>query len=62
MKQLLTTNEAAEILKVNQDTIQRYVRNGQLRAIRLNGKFLRIIPDSLESFISASEVIPNRRI
>lgn len=56
MKSLMTTNEVAEILKVNQDTVQRYVKNGQLEAIRLNGKFLRIKPDSLERLISNATI------
>ncbi len=56
MKSLFTTNEVAGILKVNQDTVQRYVKNGQLEAIRLNGKFLRIKPDSLERFISTATI------
>lgn len=60
MDKLMTTKEAAEILRVNVDTIQRYVKNGQLKAIRLNDKFLRIIPSSMQSFISASEVLPNQ--
>ena len=59
MDQLMTTIEAAELLRVNRDTIQRYVKNGQLKAIRLNGKFLRIIPASVEAFMTASEVVPS---
>lgn len=36
---LLTTQEAAAILKVSPDTIRRYVENGKLRGIRIGDEY-----------------------
>ena len=46
---LLTTQQAAQRLDVKVDTVQRYLRQGKIRAIRL-GKFWRIPESALQNF------------
>lgn len=46
---LLTTQQAAQRLDVRVDTVQRYLRQGKIRAIRL-GKFWRIPESALQTF------------
>lgn len=47
---LLTAEEVAERLRVNVNTVRRYIRSGRLPAIRL-GKGYRIRSEDLESFL-----------
>lgn len=42
MMDMLTSDEAAEILRVSLSTISRYVRSGEIRAARLPGGQYRI--------------------
>lgn len=46
-----TTDEVANILKVDVESIRRYVRSNKLRAVKLGGKFIRIEEKDLEKFI-----------
>lgn len=46
-----TTNEVALLLKVDPETVRRYVRSGNLKAVKLGGKFIRIEKVDLDSFI-----------
>ncbi len=46
-----TTEEVAKILRVDPESVRRYVRSGKLRAIKLGGKFIRIDEADLERFI-----------
>ncbi len=46
-----TTDEVAKLLQVDPESVRRYVRSGQLKAIRLGGKFIRIDKDDLNEFI-----------
>ena len=46
-----TTEEVAKLLQVDPESVRRYVRSGQLRAVRLGGKFIRIDKDDLNQFI-----------
>lgn len=46
-----TTDEVARLLQVDPESVRRYVRRGQLRAVRLGGKFIRIDKDDLNQFI-----------
>lgn len=47
----LTTQQAARLLGVNVDTMQRYLRQGKVRATRL-GKFWRIPESALQDLAS----------
>ena len=47
---LLTTAEAAEVLRVRPKTVRAYVRAGRLSAVRF-GRSLRIREDDLEAFL-----------
>lgn len=47
-----TTDEVASLLQIDPETVRRYVRGGDLKAVKLGGKFIRIEKTDLDSFIS----------
>ncbi len=47
-----TTEGAAEILKVDPESVRRYVRSGELKSVKLGNKFIRIAEEDLKSFIN----------
>ena len=51
MSTLITTAEAAKMLAVSRQTVRRYVRHGQLLAVRLPGKNLRVDLTSVQALI-----------
>jgi excisionase family DNA binding protein len=46
-----TTTEVARLLKVDPESVRRYVRSNKLRAVKLGGKFIRIDKTDLDKFI-----------
>jgi len=50
MKPLLTLKEAAEILRVSERTLRRYINENELKAVKLRG-VIRIKEEDLEEFI-----------
>jgi len=46
-----TTEEVSKLLQVDPETVRRYVRQGDLRAVKLGGKFIRIEKSDLNIFI-----------
>lgn len=48
---LLTTAQAAEMLAVSKDTIRRYVRLGQLEAVRLPSGHYRVYEDQVRRLL-----------
>lgn len=48
-----TTDEVAAILKVDPESVRRYVRSGKLRAVKLGGKFIRVDRADLDRFIES---------
>ncbi len=50
-----TTEEVANTLRVDPESVRRYVRSGKLKAVRLGGKFIRIEKNDLQSFIEQSK-------
>ncbi len=48
-----TTDEVASLLKVDPESVRRYVRSGKLRAVKLSGKFIRIDKADLDNFIES---------
>lgn len=46
-----TVEEVARLLRVNPESVRRYVRSGKLRAVKLGGKFIRIDRADLDRFI-----------
>lgn len=48
-----TTDEVALMLKVDPESVRRYVRSNKLRAVKLGGKFIRIEKNDLERFIES---------
>ncbi|NUU99294.1 hypothetical protein XO12_03805 [Marinitoga sp. 1154] len=50
-----TPAEVAKILKVNSDTVRRYIRTGKIRASRV-GKTYRITQKNIEEFLNSTLV------
>ena len=50
-KRFLTTDEVAKLLQVDPESVRRYVRRGDLKAVKLGGKFIRIEKEDLNKFI-----------
>lgn len=55
-RRLVSTGDAADALAVSTRTVRRYISDGQLEAVRLGRKTLRIKVDSIERFIDAQPV------
>ena len=51
-----TIEEVANILKVNPESVRRWVRAKKLPAIKLGDKYIRIESSDLDSFIKKSKV------
>lgn len=56
-REYLSPNEIAEMLGVSPFTIRRYIKFGELRAVKLMGGF-RVHRDELQRFLKAHEVNP----
>ncbi len=56
-REYLSPNEIAELLGVSAFTIRRYIKLGELRAVKLLGGF-RVHQDDLRAFLKAHEVNP----
>lgn len=55
-RRLVSIGDAADALAVSTRTVRRYIADGQLEAVRLGRKTLRIKVDSIERFIDARPV------
>jgi len=55
-RQLVTLCEAAEILAVSTKTVRRYIAAGELDAVRLGRRTIRIKVESLDRLIDAHPV------
>lgn len=55
-RRLVSLNDTADALAVSTRTVRRYIADGQLDAVRLGRKTLRIKVDSIERFIDARPV------
>lgn len=55
-QRLVTLRDAADALAISTRTVRRYVSDGQLDAVRLGRKTLRIKVDSIERLMSARPV------
>ena len=55
-RRLVSLADAADALAVSTRTVRRYIADGQLEAVRLGRKTLRIKVDSVERFIDARPV------
>jgi len=51
-----TIEEIAGILKVNPESVRRWVRAKKLPAIKLGGKYIRVLAVDLDRFIKDSKV------
>lgn len=55
-RRLVSLADAAEALAVSPCTVRRYIASGQLEAVRLGRKTLRIKIESIERFIDSEPV------
>lgn len=55
-RRLVTLADAADALAVSTRTVRRYIADGQLKAVRLGRKTLRIKAESVERFIDPKPV------
>ncbi len=55
-QRFFTTDEVAALLKVNRESVRRYVRSGKLKAVKLGGKFIRIEKVDLNKFIEGMKI------
>ena len=55
MESLLTPEQAAKILQVNEQTIRRYCRSDLIRYIRFGSRHMRIRESDLELFLQRNE-------
>ena len=55
-RRLVSLADTAEALAVSTRTVRRYIADGQLEAVRLGRKTIRIKIDSIERFIDAKPV------
>ena len=60
-REYLSPNEIAELLGVSPFTIRRYIKLGELRAVKLLGGF-RVHRDDLQRFLKAHEVNPSEEV
>ena len=55
-KPFLTVVEVASILGLSKDTVYDLVRNGELKAVKLNPKAIRVKKEDLNSYIAGKEL------
>ena len=60
-EQYQTVREVAGLLQVNEATVRRWIRDGELRAIDI-GKGWRIGPDDLDAFLEGHATRPSARL
>lgn len=58
--EFFTVEEIARKLRVVPETVRRYTRTGELRAIKLGGKFIRIAQKDFEDFIEKLKTKPQK--
>ena len=58
MERLLTTEEVAELLRIDAVTVRRLIMRGELTAYRIAGEF-RFTPADLEKFLESQRVVVN---
>lgn len=59
-QQYQTVREVAELLKVSEVTVRRWIKDGELRAINI-GKGWRIGANDLETFLEGHETRPSEK-
>jgi excisionase family DNA binding protein len=59
---LLTTREAAEILRVRPETVLRWHESGKLCGFRISSRALRFDPDELDAFLAGVRAAPSAQL
>jgi excisionase family DNA binding protein len=55
MDELLTVSEVAEMLKVNQQTVRNWIDRGELSAVRVGSRRVRVKESDLYAFLAAGQ-------
>jgi len=58
MGKLLKTREVAKILGVKPRTVSKWIREGELRAVKINGHTWRVRREDLDNFIESRPTSP----
>lgn len=61
IKKYYTPEEIAEILSVTLQTVRRWARAGNLKAVHLNQKNIRVKESDLEEFLERQSVQPTKK-
>lgn len=59
MRSLYTTDQVAQILNVDPESVRRYARSGELKSVLLGNKFIRIDGEDLQNFIQQRKFAVN---
>ena len=51
MSKLLTVQEVAELLRVSDQTVRRYIKDGRIKAKKLNKRDIRILDSDAQEFM-----------
>ena len=54
--QIYTTDQAAEVLQINIQTLRKYIREGKLQASKLGSKDYRITGEDIKAFLNATKI------
>lgn len=58
---LLTTKEVAERLQLKIQTVQKYIRDGKINAIKFGGKVYRVSETELQTFLENQKGMPIKK-
>jgi len=61
-EKLLTVDEVAEILRVSPSTVYRRIQAGELPAVKLGHRQVRIKREDLDAYIEAHRIEPDQRL
>jgi excisionase family DNA binding protein len=54
--QIYTTEQAAEVLQINIQTLRKYIREGKIKASKLGAKEYRITGEDIKAFLDATKI------
>lgn len=60
MNEFLTVAEIAEVLKINQMTVRNWIDRGELRAVRVGSRRVRVPRAAFDEFLAAGETAVTR--
>ena len=58
----LTRRECASLLSVSLNSINRYVKSGHLKAVKISSRLIRIAPESVQNLLENGVPVPEKAI